>query len=74
MKKLIKFIAGVGAIAGGVCGVLYVLDKYKKKEEAFDAFEDEEFEDVFADEEDDDRDYVTIDLEKEEGTKEEAEE
>lgn len=65
MKKFLKFVLALGAIVGGIAGVLYFLDKRKDIED-FEDFEDEEFEDVFEDEEDDDdRDYVTLDFEDE---------
>lgn len=62
MKKFLKGLVALGAIVGGIAGVLYFLDK-KKQEEDFDEFDDAEFDDVFDDEEDN-RDYVTLDLEK----------
>ncbi len=64
MKKVVKCLLAVGAVVGSVAGVLYFLDK-KKNEDEFDDFDDAEFEDVFEDEEEDSRDYVTLDLEKE---------
>lgn len=67
MKKLLKFILGVGAIAGSVAGILYLLDK---KKDEFEDFDDDDFDEVFDDEEQEDRDYVTLDIEKEQ--KEEA--
>ncbi len=61
MKKLLKFVLGVGAVVGGVAGVFYFLDKKKKDE--FEDFDDDDFDDVFEDdEEEDDRDYVTLDF------------
>jgi hypothetical protein len=64
MKKVVKCLLAVGAVVGSIAGVLYFLDK-KKNEDEFDDFDDAEFEDVFEDEEEDSRDYVTLDLEKE---------
>lgn len=61
MKKLLKGLAVLGAIAGGVAGVMYLLNK-DKLDEGYDDFDDEAFDDVFDDEEDD-RDYVTLDFE-----------
>lgn len=66
MKKLVKFIIAIGAVVGGAAGVLYFLDR-KKNEEDFDEFDDSEFDDVFEDDEEDGRDYVTLDLEDETG-------
>lgn len=61
MKKLLKGLAVLGAIAAGVAGVMYLLNK-DKLDEGYDDFDDESFDDVFEDEEDD-RDYVTLDFE-----------
>lgn len=72
MKKFVKFLAVAGAIVGGVAGVLYFLDK-KKSDESYDDFDDDEFDDVFADD-DDSRDYVTLDFENETEKAEETEE
>ena len=63
MKKFCKFLMGVVATAGVVLGALYVLKKYFGCEESED-FEEEEFDDVFADEVDD-REYVTLDIDEE---------
>ena len=63
MKKFLKVVLALGAIIGGIAGVLYFLER-KNDEEDFDDFEDVDFEDVFEDEEDD-RDYVTLDFEDE---------
>ena len=72
MKKCLKFLMGVAATAGVVLGALYVLKKYFGCEESED-FDEEEFDDVFADEVDD-REYVTLDIDEEEseGAEEEA--
>ncbi|MCH5267628.1 MAG: hypothetical protein J1E62_04710 [Lachnospiraceae bacterium] len=64
MKKLIKFIMGVVATAGVVIGALYVWKKYFGGSDSED-FEEDEFDDVFADEVDD-REYVTLDIDDEE--------
>lgn len=63
MKKFLKFLAGVAAIAGIVCGVLYFAknvlglgeDYEDEFDDDFDDFEDESAED----------DYVTLDLDEE---------
>lgn len=70
MKKFMKCLIAVGAIVGGAAGVLYFLDK-KKSDENYDDFDDEEFEDVFGD---DDRDYVTLDFENENEEENESDE
>ena len=64
MKKFLKFVVGVAAVAGSVAGVLYFWDK-RKTEDDFD----DDFDDIFEDENDDsDRDYVTLDIGEEEET------
>lgn len=68
MKKIIKGLAVVGAIAGGVAGIVYLFNK-NKLDEGYDEFDDESFDDVFDDEEDD-RDYVTLDFEEEKNEEE----
>ncbi len=70
MKKLLKFVLGVGAVAGTVAGVFYFLDKKKKDE--FEDFDDDDFEDVFQDDDEEDRDYVTLDFEGDGVTEEDA--
>ena len=71
MKKFLKVILGAGAIIGGIAGVLYFIDK-KKEDDDFEEFNDEEFDDIFEDETEE-RDYVTLDLEKEEDASAEPE-
>lgn len=87
MKKFLKFVTGVAAVAGAACGVVYCLKKFcgidlLNRDEDFDEF-DEEFDDDFDDDFDDasdddesgDREYVTLDMEGEEASeKEESEE
>lgn len=87
MKKFLKFVAGVAAVAGAACGVVYCLKKFcgidlLNRDEDFDEF-DEEFDDDFDDDFDDasdddesgDREYVTLDMDGEEASeKEESEE
>lgn len=64
MKKCFKFLMGVVATAGVVLGALYFMKKYFGCEDSED-FDEEEFDDVFADEVDD-REYVTLDIDEEE--------
>lgn len=57
MKKFLKFVAGVAAVAGAACGVVYCLKKFcgidlLNRDEDFDEF-DEEFDDDFDDDFDD---------------------
>lgn len=70
MKKLFKFIIALSAIVGGIAGALYLLDK--KREAEYEDFDDDDIDDIFDDEAD--RDYVTLDFEKntEDGTETEA--
>lgn len=75
MKKFLKFILGVGAVIGGVAGVLYFMDK-RHEDDDVDDFDDDDFDSIFDDDDmdddgvddddADDRDYVTLDLENEE--------
>ena len=76
MKKVIKFVMGAAAVAGTVCGVLYLLKKVFRvdvmgKDDDFDDDFDEDFDDI-DDEDSDDREYVTLDMEEEENSEEEA--
>ena len=64
MKKCFKFLMGVVATAGVVLGALYFLKKYFGCEYSED-YDEEEFDDVFADEVAD-REYVTLDIDEEE--------
>ena len=56
MKKMMKFLVGAAATGAAIAGTFYVIEKYFNKDESED-FDEEEFEDVFADEVDD-REYV----------------
>ncbi|MBR1740568.1 MAG: hypothetical protein IJ733_01610 [Lachnospiraceae bacterium] len=60
MKKFFKVLVGVGAIVGGAAGVFYLLNK--KNDDNFKDFDDDDFEDIFAEDDDEDRDYVTLDI------------
>lgn len=85
MKKLVKFVMGAAAVAGTACGVVYLLKKvfgldlFNKDADDDDDF-DNGFDDGFSDidddenEEADDREYVTLDMEGEKDTAEEAQE
>ena len=67
MKKFLKFVVGAAAVAGSVAGVLYFWDKRKTELEEDDF--DDDVDDIFEDENDDsDRDYVTLDIGEEEET------
>lgn len=82
MKKFIKFAAGAAALAGAVCGVLYFLQKvlgvdiFKKDNDDIDDFDDDfddidDFDDDSDNDDSDEREYVTLDLEKESDSGEE---
>ena len=74
MKKFIKFLLGLTAIAAAVGGILYFLKNVLMKD-YLDDYDDDDFDnDLY--EEDDDRDYVTLtpDSEDEAETDEDAEE
>ena len=55
MKKFLKFVVGVAAVAGSVAGVLYFWDKRKADLEE-DDFEDD-FDDLFDEDEEDEDDF-----------------
>ena len=78
MKKVIKFVAGAAAVAGTVCGAVYLLKKVFGvdvigNDEDFDDAFDGDFDDI-DDEDPDDREYVTLDMEKEDNSEEETQE
>ncbi len=76
MKKIFKGLVVIGAIVGGAAGAVYLLSR--KNKDDFGDFDDEDFEDIFAEDEEDDRDYVTLDIDakeqKEDVSKESGEE
>lgn len=79
MKKLLKFIVAIAAIAGTIGGVIYFLDKVLgiklfNKEDDFDDFDEEFDDDDYEDDDDSDREYVTLDIENEEEDSAEEEE
>ena len=72
MKKMMKFLVGAATTGAAIAGTFYVIKKYFNKDESED-FDEEEFEDVFADEVDD-REYVTLDIDGNEMEGNESEE
>lgn len=62
MKKLLKGIMGIASVAAVVAGAYYFTKKWmeEKDEELEDEFDDLDF-----DEDEDSREYVTLDIEKE---------
>lgn len=66
MKKFFKFLLGLATVAAAIGGVLYFIKKVLMKD-YLDDFDDD-FDNDLYDEEDDNRDYVTLTPEKEEDT------
>ncbi|MBO5485372.1 MAG: hypothetical protein J5988_00360 [Eubacterium sp.] len=66
MKKFLKFLLGLTAVAAAVGGILYFLKNVLMKD-YLDDYDDDDFDNDLYDEEDDNRDYVTLnsDAEKE---------
>ena len=56
MKKFVKFLLGLTAVAAAVGGILYFLKNVLMK----DYLDDYDFDNDLYDEDDDDRDYVTL--------------
>lgn len=66
MKKFIKFLLGLTAVAAAVGGILYFLKNILMKD-YLDDYDDDDFDNDLYDEDDDDnRDYVTLTPDKEE--------
>lgn len=59
MKKFCKFLLGLTAVAAAVGGILYFLKNILMKD-YLDDFDDDDFDNDLYEEENDDRDYVTI--------------
>lgn len=64
MKKLLKFLLGLAAIAAAIAGVLYFVKNILMKD-YLDDYDDDDFDNDLYDEDDDDRDYVTLTPDKE---------
>lgn len=76
MKKFIKFLLGLTAVAAAVGGILYFLKNVLMKD-YLDDYDDDDFDnDLYEEDDDDNRDYVTLtpDSEDEAETDEDAEE
>ena len=58
MKKFVKFLLGLTAVAAAVGGILYFLKNVLMKD-YLDDYDDDDFDNDLYDEDDDDRDYVT---------------
>lgn len=62
MKKLLKFILGVGTAIAAIGGIMYFLKNVLMKD-YLDDFDDDDFDNDLYDEEDsENRDYVTINV------------
>ncbi len=60
MKKLLKFLLGLTAVAAAVAGVLYFFKNILMKD-YLDDYDDDDFDnDLYEEEDEDDRDYVTL--------------
>ena len=59
MKKFFKFLLGLTAVAAATGGILYFLKNVLMKD-YLDDYDDDDFDNDLYDEEDDDRDYVTL--------------
>lgn len=71
MKKLLKFLLGLAAVAAAIGGILYFLKNVLMKD-YLDDFDDDDFDNDLYDEEDDNRDYVTLSPEDKEETVEDT--
>lgn len=71
MKKFFKFLLGLTAVAAAVGGVLYFLKNVLMKD-YLDDYDDDDFDNDLYDENDDDRDYVTIKPDNDAAAEEEA--
>lgn len=69
MKKFLKFLLGLTAVAAAVGGILYFLKNVLMKD-YLDDYDDDDFDNDLYDE-DDDRDYVTLSPEEKENEPEE---
>ena len=63
MKKYLKFFLGLSAIVAAVAGILYFFKNILMKD-YLDDYDDDDFDNDLYEEEDEDRDYVTITPEK----------
>ncbi len=59
MKKFLKFSLGLSAVVAAVAGILYFFKNILMKD-YLDDYDDDDFDNDLYEEEDEDRDYVTI--------------
>lgn len=72
MKKFLKFLLGLTAVAAATGGILYFLKNVLMKD-YLDDYDDDDFDNDLYEEEDEDRDYVTLNPETSGNTEEDAE-
>lgn len=72
MKKFLKFLLGLTAVAAATGGILYFLKNVLMKD-YLDDYDDDDFDNDLYDEDDEDRDYVTLNPETSGNTEEDAE-
>jgi len=74
MKKLIKFLLGLTAVAAAVGGILYFMKNILMKD-YLDDYDDDDFDnDLYEEEDEEDRDYVTLSPDQEKDTEDASEE
>lgn len=59
MKKVLKFLLGLAAIGAAIAGILYFVKNILMKD-YLDDYDDDDFDNDLYDEDDDERDYVTL--------------
>ena len=72
MKKFLKFLLGLTAVAAAIGGVLYFFKNILMKD-YLDDYDDDDFDNDLYEEEDEDRDYVTLTPDKDSDTAEDGE-
>lgn len=73
MKKLLKVLLGLTAVAAAIAGVLYFFKNILMKD-YLDDYDDDDFDnDLYEEEDEDDRDYVTLSSDAESDEPEEDE-
>ncbi len=74
MKKLIKFLLGLTAVAAAVGGILYFMKNILMKD-YLDDYDDDDFDnDLYEEDDEEDRDYVTLSPDQEKDTEDASEE
>lgn len=65
MKKFLKFILGFLAVGTAIAGIMYFIKNVLMKD-YLDDYDDDDFDNDLYEEDDDERDYVTLTPDKEE--------